>query len=187
MDNRFQLYRQIRFQRTYRTLGKMSVWRVALGVALLVIVFLISGVVSQRFAAAGHFRVADALMIYPAWMEKYKPETKAFIEAGVIYQDGDYEAAAQAFELIEDLEAADAMESLSYVKLADEKLSTGEKDAAYEAFEKADISLLSEKDAEEYLGVCAAVKESYAAENDAVSKERVKVLQGILDSNAKSE
>ena len=47
MDNRYGTYRQIRAQRTYRTLGKMSWWRIVLGLALLLSVFLISGFFSQ--------------------------------------------------------------------------------------------------------------------------------------------
>ena len=32
MDDRHSVYRQIRAQRTYRTLGKMSWWRIVLGI-----------------------------------------------------------------------------------------------------------------------------------------------------------
>ena len=48
MNNRTAVYRQIRAQRTWRPLGKMSWWRIVLGLALLLLVFLISGFVSQR-------------------------------------------------------------------------------------------------------------------------------------------
>ena len=98
MDNRYGSYRQVRAQRTWRTLGKMSWWRIILGTALLLSVFLISGFVSQRLALAGHFRAAEKLMVYPRWVEQYRPDLKAFIDAGALYADGDYEAAREAFE-----------------------------------------------------------------------------------------
>ena len=37
MDNRYGTYRQIRALRTWRPLGKMSWWRVIVGIALLVL------------------------------------------------------------------------------------------------------------------------------------------------------
>ena len=33
-------------------------------------------------------------MISPAWMEKYKPDLKAMIDAGSLYADGDFDGAA---------------------------------------------------------------------------------------------
>ena len=84
MSNKFDTYRSIRFKRTYRTLGKMSWWRIVLGLALMCYVLLLSGLVSQLFASREKFVVAEKLMISPEWMDEYKPETKAFIEAGVL-------------------------------------------------------------------------------------------------------
>ena len=96
MDNRYGVYRKIRNDRTYRTLGKMSWWRIVLGLALLLSVLLISGTVSQSFALRGHFQTAEALMIAPGWMERYKPEAKALIEAGALYESGDCDGAYEA-------------------------------------------------------------------------------------------
>ena len=183
MDNKYQVYRQIRFNRTYRTLGKMSLWRVILGIALLVLVLLISGVVSQYFAARGHFRTAEVLMIYPGWMEKYKPETKDFIEAGVIYQDGDYAAAAEAFGSIEGVDAAVSMESASYAKLASQLFSQGDAEGAFEAVEKVDYSLLGE-DTEEFIGLCTELEAHFSASSDPADGEKGEYLQGVIAAAA---
>ena len=86
-------YQEIRQNRTYRTLGKMTWWRVVIGLLLLLGVFLISGMPSQWLAARGHYRAARTLMIAPGWMERYKPDTKLLIEAGAACADGDYESA----------------------------------------------------------------------------------------------
>lgn len=83
MDNRYSVYQKIRHDRTYRTIGKMSLWRVLLGIVLLIFVLLLSGTVSQMFASHGHFKTAQTLMISKQWMQRYKPETKAYIDAGV--------------------------------------------------------------------------------------------------------
>ena len=53
MNSRTSIYRQIRAQRTWRPLGKMSWWRVGVGIALLLFALLLSGVPSQRLAASG--------------------------------------------------------------------------------------------------------------------------------------
>ena len=95
MNSRYSEYRQIRQARTYRTLGKMSWWRIAVGLLLLLLVFLISGLPSQRLVKSGHYKTAERLMISPAWMEKYKPELKAVIDAGSLYADGDVDGAAE--------------------------------------------------------------------------------------------
>ena len=95
MNSRYSVYRQIRAQRTWRPLGKMSWWRVVVGIALLLLALLISGVPAQRMAAAGHFGAADRLMHFPSWMERYKPESKRFIEAGVMVLHGEEDAARE--------------------------------------------------------------------------------------------
>ena len=94
MESHYGEYRRIRQERVYRTLGKMSWWRVIIGLLLLLLAFLISGLPSERLAASGHYRAAERLMISPAWMEKYKPEQKAVIDAGSLYADGDLAGAA---------------------------------------------------------------------------------------------
>ena len=104
MENKYSIYRDIRYKRTFRTLGKMSWWRIVLGFILIVLVVFIAGLPSQMLATREEFRMAEKLMISPEWMEKYKPETKAFIEAGVLYEDGKIEEA---------YEAADAMALLA--------------------------------------------------------------------------
>lgn len=184
MDNKYSVYRQIRHDRTYRTLGKMSWWRIVLGIVLIILVLLISGFISQQFAARGQFHIAEKLMIAPEWMEEYKPDTKAFIEAGVLYQDGEFEAAAEAFDSIETVDAAEAMKSLSYVKLASEKLADGEMDAAYDALIDVDFALLSEDDGQEYLAVCVALREHYSLAESTEAQKRDQTLQGLLDAQS---
>ena len=157
MDNRYGLYRRIRYERANRPLGRMTWWRVVLGVSLLILVLLLSGAVSQRFANAGHFKAADTLMISKSWMEKYRPKVKAYIEAGVLYQEGDYAAAAEAFAQIEELEAAGAMRSDALVKLAADRLAAGEADAARAALSGVEAELLSTERLQEYEALCAAL------------------------------
>jgi len=185
MENKYDVYRQIRYQRTYRTLGKMTIGRVIIGIILLSSVFFISGLVSQMFAARGHFRTAELLMVAPGWMEKYKPETKAFIEAGVLYQEGDYEAAVEAFDEIEEVDAVPAMKSLANVKLAALKFAEGDIDAAYEAFTAADYTLLSEDDGEEYLSLCNTLLNHYDSAGNA--KEKTDNLRSLLDEYSVKE
>ncbi len=93
MDNRYSVYRQIRYERTYKTLGKMNWVRIVLGALLLISVFFITGTVAEYFASRGNFSLAEKMMLVPAWMENYKPETKAYIEAGALYESGDYDGA----------------------------------------------------------------------------------------------
>ena len=150
MDNRYGTYRQIRAQRTYRPLGKMSWWRIVLGAALLLSVFLISGFFSQRLAAAGHFQAAEKLMVSPRWVETYRPALKAYIEAGVLYQDGDYEAARDAFAAIEGEEAAAAMKNVSAVRLAAQVLQGGDAEKAEAVLDEVDASLLPEAELKTY-------------------------------------
>ena len=150
MDNRYGTYRQIRAQRTYRPLGKMSWWRIVLGAALLLSVFLISGFFSQRLAAAGRFRAAEKLMVSPRWVETYRPALKAYIEAGVLFQDGDYEAARDAFAAIEGEEAAAAMKNVSAVRLAAQVLQGGDAEKAEAVLDEVDASLLPETERKTY-------------------------------------
>ncbi len=146
--NKYSEYRRIRFERTYRPLGRMTWWRVVLGVALLVFVLFLSGTVSNSFAARGRFKTAEALMVSPRWMETYRPELKAFIEAGVLYEDGALEEAFEAFDALGDLDAARTMRSVTAVKLAAQRLEGGDYDGACDAITEADPALLSEADAE---------------------------------------
>ena len=62
MSSRTSIYRQIRAQRTWRPLGKMSWWRVGVGIALLLFALLLSGVPSQRLAASGRFEAAERMI-----------------------------------------------------------------------------------------------------------------------------
>ena len=80
MDNKYSVYRQIRYDRTYRTLGRMNWIRVVLGAVLLISIFFISGTVSRIFRVEGSYALAEKMMLAPAWMEKYKPETKAYLK-----------------------------------------------------------------------------------------------------------
>lgn len=181
MDNKYSVYRQIRFQRTYRTLGKMSWWRVVLGIILIILVLLISGFVSERFASRGDFILAEKMMVYPAWMEKNKPETKAFIEAGVLFESGDFEAASDAFASIEDFEAAVVMKSVSNLRIASECLAELNMDASFSALSFVDYSLLSEEDVSEYTAICGTLLEHYTLSREEGAMDYAKILQNWLN------
>lgn len=150
MDNNINEYRNIRYQRTYRTIGKMSWWRIVLGIVLIVFVLFLSGWPSQMLAARGKFITAEKVMISPEWMEDYKPETKAFIEAGVLYENGEYEEAAAAFALITEVDAAATMKNAAELRLAIEKYDDGELDSSYDAFVRIDSTELNEDDLNSY-------------------------------------
>lgn len=183
MDNRYSIYQKIRQDRTYRTLGKMSWWRILLGLLLLVLVLLISGTPSQWLASGGNFRLAEKLMISPAWMEKYKPETKAYIEAGVLYQDGDFAGALDSFGKLGDGAAA-VMESLSAEKLAFEKLSAGEYDGAYAAATEVTLTLLPEDSRQEYLELCSALYVHFSTAGG--GEARAQTLLDVLEAQAET-
>ena len=156
MDDRHSVYRKIRYDRTYRPLGRMSWWRIVAGILLLLLVFCMTGIVSRPFVARGNFRMAERLLLFPAWMETYRPVEKAYLDAGVLYQDGDYEAARDALDGI-DLDAARQLKSLAALKLAEEKLSAGDAEAAAAAFAEVDVSLLPEKETPLYESLRAAL------------------------------
>ena len=99
--NKYSVYRQIRYDRTYRTLGRMTWWRVVLGLVLLASVFFLSGTVSQSFAARGQFRTAERLLLSRTWMERYRPDLLAFIDAGAAYEDGNYDAAYERLTVLD--------------------------------------------------------------------------------------
>lgn len=149
MDNKYSRYRQIRQRRTYRPLGKMSWWRVALGLALLALVAFITGLVSRPFLARGDFRTAEKLLLIPAWMEAYRPEDKAYMDAGVLYQNGDYAAALEAFSGL-DTAPALRMRSLAALRLAAEQARAGQREAAAASLEAVDEAQLDESEAEQY-------------------------------------
>ena len=150
MNSPYSTYRQIRAERTWRPLGKMSWWRVVLGSLLLLSVFLISGFVSQRLAMAGHFGAAQTLMVSPRWVETYRPELKAYIEAGVLFENGESEQARSAFAAIGDVEAAQSMKNVSAVKLAAQALQSGDAETAAAVLESVDASLLPEAERQEF-------------------------------------
>ena len=180
MGSRLGEYRRIRYNRTYRPLGRMTLWRVLLGIALLIYVFLLSGAVSLRLANAGHFKAAEMLMVSKSWIEKYRPEVKEYVEAGVLYQEGDYEAAAERFEQIENLAAADAMHSDSLVMLAAAKIAQGDSDTAFDVLTQVDANLISEERLLEYRDICAELLDYYSVQNGEEALSRVQVLQELL-------
>lgn len=155
-NNKFSLYRRIRYDRTYRTLGKMSWWRVTLGTLLLLSILFFTGIVSRPFEARGEFRTAKALLITPAWLAHYHPEDLAYIEAGILYQDGDYEAALEAFRGL-DTDAAGAMRSRSALKLADLRLAEGDEAGAAALLDEVDASVLTEAEAQSYAALQTAL------------------------------
>ena len=155
-NNRFSLYRRIRHERTYRTLGKMSWWRVVLGTALLVSILFFTGILSRPFAARGEFRTARALLLFPSWMEHYHPEDLAYLDAGILYEDGKYAEALTAFEALSS-DAALSMQSVSALRLAEQRLASGDAEGAREAAAEIDGSLLPETEAEPYAAVSEAL------------------------------
>ena len=114
--NKYSVYRKIRYDRTYRPLGKMTWWRVVLGLALLLSVFFLSGTVSRSFAARGRWQTAERLLLSKAWMERYRPDLLAFIEAGAAYEEGDYDSACDRLAAL-DASALDAGLSAEYEAL----------------------------------------------------------------------
>ena len=108
MDNRYAEYRQIRYNRTYKTLGSMNLVRIVLGILLLISVLFISGTVSEYFAAQGKYTMAEKTMLFPSWMEKYKPETKAYIDSGAKYESGDFDGAYDALLKVDPAELSDS-------------------------------------------------------------------------------
>lgn len=178
-QNKYSVYRKIRYDRTYRPLGKMSWWRVVLGLALLASVFFISGAVSGFFAARGSFRTAERLMLSERWMERYRPDFKAYIEAGVLYEDGDYAGAYEAARSVGELEEARVLKSAAAVKLAEERLAAGEHDAAFEAVCAADRARLDGELQAAYDGVCRALWEHYAPIDSIEANEKLKTLASL--------
>ena len=154
--------RKIKADRIYKTIGKMTWWRIALGIALLVLILFISGKASDMFASGGHFKAAKAVMIAPNWMEEYRPEDKAYIEAGVLYEDGLYMQAYDAFAAIKDYEAAREMEMTSALRVAEEKYTEADYDLVYRMLVITDSSLLSEEDLAAYKELCMQMCAYYA-------------------------
>lgn len=184
MDNNINEYRNIRYQRTYRTIGKMSWWRIVLGVVLIVYVLLLSGLVSQMLAARMQFQLAEKLMISPEWMEKYKPETKAFIEAGVLYENGDFMAATEAFGEITGVDAAVSMKSASALRLAAQRNEEKDFIKACELLMSVDFELLSDDDRLEYTALCDALLENFNNSTDAKADEYASALSEIIAKNS---
>lgn len=158
MDRRdkYALYRKIRHDRTYRTLGKMSWWRVLLGSLLLLSILFFTGTVSKPVAARGDFRTAKALLITPAWMARYLPDDLAYLDAGVLYQDSDYEAALEAFSALGSADARQ-MHSRSALRLAETRLAAGDAEGARKAFEEIDETRLPAGEAEALAALKAAL------------------------------
>ncbi len=154
--NKFSLYRKIRYDRTYRPLGKMSWWRIVLGSLLLLSILFFTGIVSRPFIARGDFRTARALLLFPSWLETYHPDDKAYLDAGVLYQDGDYEAALDAFRAV-DLDAARQMAGRSALRLAEARLAAGDPEGARAAASEIDEASLPAEEAEALAALKAAL------------------------------
>lgn len=92
--------RKIKADRVYKTLGRMSWQRVVLGVILLLYVLMLAGTVSEFLLMKGRYNAAETFMV-DRWMENYKPEEKALIDAWAAYDNGDCDT---AFEQIEDID-----------------------------------------------------------------------------------
>ena len=125
-------------------------------------------------------------MISPAWMERYKPETKAFIEAGVLYQNGEYAAASSAFGSITEVDAAISMKSASDLRLASERFDTADYDSAFDLLTEVEFSLLSEDDGQLYLEFCWELYEHFSSDSGAESKVRTQELELILETHSET-
>ena len=181
MDNKYSVYRNIRYNRTYRTLGKMSWWRVVLGAVLIVYVLLLSGLVSQIFATREQFVIAEKLMISPEWMEKYKPETKAFIEAGVLYQNGKINEALDEFKSLENFEAADVMISRASLKLVSEMINNLEYADAYSTLTSINFDFLNTDEIDVYLESCAVLCVFFQSQESETDKQYAENLRDIIE------
>lgn len=175
MDNKYSLYRRIRQERTYRTLGRMSWWRVVTGVLLLISVLFISGQVSMSLASRGHYTAAQKLLVWPWWVDNYRPGLREYISAGVRYQNGDYEAACEVFDALEE-ESAAALRSLSALRLAGERLAAGDCDAALDAVVKVDAAALSEENRRELASLCEALALHYDGTEDQATAQKLRLL-----------
>lgn len=181
MDNKYSVYRNIRYNRTYRTLGKMSWWRVVLGAVLIIYVLLLSGLVSQLFATREQFVIAEKLMISPEWMEKYKPETKAFIEAGVLYQNGKINEALDEFKSLENFEAADVMISRASLKLVSEMINNLEYADAYNTLTSINFDFLNKDEVDVYLESCAVLCDFFQSQESETDRQCVENLRDIIE------
>ena len=182
MENKYSIYRDIRYKRTFRTLGKMSWWRIVLGVILIVLVVFIAGLPSQMLASREEFRMAEKLMISPEWMEKYKPETKAFIQAGVLYEDGKIEEAYEAFDKIDGFDAAEVMKNRCRLKLASVKLESEQYDDAYSFLLLVNIQLLDDIECDIYTEKCTNLKSYYEELDSEQGKEYSEKLSELIQS-----
>ena len=84
--------RKIKADRVYKTLGRMSWQRIVLGVILLLYVLMLAG--------TGRYNAAETFMV-DRWMENYKPEEKALIDAWVAFDEGDCDMAFQQIKGID--------------------------------------------------------------------------------------
>lgn len=179
--NKYAEYRRIRFERTNRPLGKMSLWRVVLGLVLLASVFLLSGFVSSSLASRGRFRAAESLMLSPHWMETYRPALKAYIEAGVLYESGDYEGALAAFSALSEPEAARTMASLSALRLAEARFAHGETGPACEALSALDPAALPEEERAELYSLCRALLDASPGVESPAARATLEALLSTAD------
>ena len=150
--------KKVKADRVYRTIGKMNIWRIILGVLLLVCVLLISGTVSELCASRSHFRAAQVFMIAPSWMEEYKPQERAYFAAGALYEEGDYNSALNAFSEIEDYEPARAMEARCLLALAARAADEGDTAKAAELAAEIDTALLNEDEIKQLEAIKTQIK-----------------------------
>ena len=166
MENRFSQYRAVKYDRTFKTLGKMSWWRIALGIALLILVLFMAGAVSQYFAVRGNFVLAEKCMLFPGWMETYKPEAKAYFEAGAMYQRGEVEAAYEHLGGIEELDAALSLRADAAIELANGAFTAGDSDAAYDFIASVAPENVSDDARDGYNAACEKLLDAFADDAD---------------------
>lgn len=89
--------RQIKADRVYKTLGRMSWQRVVLGIVLLIFVLMLAGIGAEFCLNRGQYDTAQKLIVAEKWMAEYKGAEKKLIDAGAALESGEPE---KAYELI---------------------------------------------------------------------------------------
>ena len=140
----------------------MTWWRIALGIALLILVLFMAGIVSDSLAARGNFIAAEKCMLFPGWMETYKPEEKAYFEAGALLQQGDIKAAYGRLTEVEEHEAALSLRADAAIELANEALAAGDSSAAYDYIASVSPEHVADGARDGFKAVCGRLLEVFA-------------------------
>ena len=150
-----------------RRMGKLYYLRYPVGIALLILVLLMTGVVSNYFANRGNYKTAVRLVAIPQWMERYIPERMDYYKAGVYFQDGLYEEAYAAFDAVDDYDDAERMAAETALVMAQRAFDAGDPDAAYDKLMLVKVPKLTDESRQQLNALCTALAEHFRAESDA--------------------